>query len=100
MFEIMFQNKDSRQLPARIMLVRIQASKSLSIVNLANEIGIHWLTLSRFLSVEADVRRVTLGKILEYINFEKTQLGLDEAALPTPTKSSCFDWNADGVDSL
>lgn len=71
MFDVMFKKKDSPQLQARIMLVRIQALKSLRMVDLAEDIGIHLNTLNMFLRRERDVRRDTLARILEYIKYEK-----------------------------
>jgi len=76
MFDVMFKKKDSPQLQARIMLVRIQALKSFRMVDLAEDIGIHLNTLNMFLRNERDVRRDTLARILEYIKYEKERLGL------------------------
>lgn len=77
MFDVMFKKKDSPQLQARIMLVRIQALKSLRMVDLAKDIGIHSNTLDMFLRRERDVRRDTLARILDYIKYEKEQGGIE-----------------------
>lgn len=78
MFSDMFQKKDSHQLRARIMLVRIQAFKRLTREQLAKEVGISAQTIMMFLHKERDVRIKTFAQILEYIKFEVDQSGLQE----------------------
>lgn len=76
MFESVFRVKDSRQLQARVLVMRIMAAKHLTVSEVASEIGVHRNTITKWLTHEKDVSKKILMRILEYVQAEKGRVEL------------------------